>query len=116
MDSAHSRTSAPGFPKYSLFYLHSGGVVGAATLHGHGEAPPALSGGWHGDVCHGVGQLVLNRLRGEPLKHGCQHHLIVALPTGERSIKGAKILEPHLEAPSSHCTMWLPAIASTVPL
>lgn len=89
-------------PRHSLFHLHSGGVVGAGTLHGHREAPPAFGGGRHGDVCDGVGQLVLDGLRGQPLKHGCQYHLIVALPTAGRRGTGAEILGPHLEGPGNN--------------
>ena len=86
-------------PRHSLFYLHGGGVVGAGTLHGHGEAPPALGGGRHGDVCDGIGQLVLDRLCGEPLKHGCQHHLVVALPTAGGAERGLRTWSPTWKPP-----------------
>ncbi|KAI4544081.1 hypothetical protein MG293_004347 [Ovis ammon polii] len=79
-----------------------GGVIGAGTLHRHGEAPPAFGGGRHGDVCDRVGQLVLDGFRGQPLKHGRQHHLIVALPTVEGGVlhQGlcVPILDDHLAA------------------
>lgn len=84
---------------HSLFYLHGGGIVRRGTFHGHGEATSALGGGRHGDECDRIGQLVLDRLGGQPFEHGSQHHLIVALPTGERGTEGAEILPTNLEAP-----------------
>lgn len=78
--------------------MHGGGIVRRGAVHRHGEAASALGGGRHGDERDRVGQLVLDRLCRQPFKHGCQYHLVVALPTGERGTKGGEILQAYLEA------------------
>lgn len=71
----------------SLLDLDAGRAA-AVPQHGHRQPPLAVGGGRHGDQGHGVRQRGQHRLVRVLLQHGCEEHLLVALPTGREKHGG----------------------------